>query len=122
MFKSIMYVGLGGAVGSIARYTLSYVLNKVFDPFPFATFLINILGCFLIGILYGMAFKNTWLEGNGGLLLASGFCGGFTTFSTFALENIKLFDKQMPTTAIIYMAASVIAGLLLCRLGYMISK
>ena len=123
MLRSVFFVGLGGAAGSIARYGVSLVVNKFWTtPFPLATFLINILGAFIIGILFGLSSRNQWLQGGGMLILATGFCGGFTTFSTFALENVSLIQKQNSATAILYTALSVIIGLLLCRLGITIVK
>ncbi len=118
MFRNLLLVGTGGAVGSMARYGVGYLLSRNGHfTFPLGTFLVNILGSLLIGVLFGMVGRNQWLQDGGMLLLASGFCGGFTTFSTFALDNADLMQKGQSITAFVYMAASLLAGLLLCRLG-----
>lgn len=123
MIRSFLLVGAGGAVGSMARYGIGYLVSKyVGHPFPFGTLLINLLGCFLIGLLFALADKNQWLQQGGMLLLASGFCGGFTTFSTFALDNVNLVQKTMSGTAVIYTVVSVVAGLLLCRFGIWLAE
>lgn len=123
MLRSFIAVGIGGAFGSMARYGVSYIMSKfISHPFPFATFTINVLGCLLIGILAGLGQRNEWMQGYGWLLLASGFCGGFTTFSTFALENINLLQKDQFIVPILYIAFSVIIGLLLCRIGIWLVK
>jgi CrcB protein len=117
MLQSLLLVGAGGAAGSMARYGISYAVSKyVIHPFPVATFLINISGAFIIGILFGLFGRQQMQEG-GYLLLASGFCGGFTTFSTFALENVNLLQKGLSLTAILYTGLSLIIGLLCCKLG-----
>ena len=111
-------MGAGGAVGSMARYGLSFVIAKFnVQPFPLGTFAINILGSLLIGVLFGLLARHQWLQVGGYLLLASGFCGGFTTFSTFALENVTLMQKGQSGVAFLYMGLSVVIGLVLCRAG-----
>ena len=118
MVRSLLLVGAGGAVGSMLRYAVSYAVSKYAQhPFPFGTFIINIVGSLLIGVLFGLAARNQWLHEGGMLLLATGFCGGFTTFSAFALENVNLMQKGQSVTALIYIGLGVIVGLLLCRLG-----
>jgi len=118
MFRNFLLVGLGGAAGSMARYGVSYIFSKLTTAtFPLATFSINVIGSFLIGVLFGLSARNQWLQAGGMLLLASGFCGGFTTFSTFALENVSLMQKGQAVVAILYTGLSVIIGLLLCRVG-----
>lgn len=118
MFRSLLLVGAGGAAGSMLRYAVGYLMNKyVQHPFPWATFVINVIGSLIIGILFGLVGRNQWLQQTGMLLLASGFCGGFTTFSTFALENADLMQKGQSFIAFTYMALSVIIGLALCRVG-----
>ena len=123
MLRSFLFVGIGGAVGSMARYAVAIAVSKLWEaPYPIATFLINISGCLLIGILFGFSIRSQWLQEGGLLLLATGFCGGFTTFSTFALENIGLLQKGNPVTAIVYTGLSIIIGLLLCRLGLWLTE
>ncbi len=117
MFKALMLVGIGGFFGSIARYGVKLLTDKYMPAnFPYGTFIVNIVGCFIIGILFGMAARNqagssTWL------VLATGFCGAFTTFSTFALENNMLLADKQSSTAVIYTLLSLVLGLFLCRWG-----
>lgn len=119
MLRSLLIVGVGGAAGSMARYGLGIFVNKLTpgSTFPYGTLFINIAGCFLIGILFGLGIRNQWLQDAGWLLLATGFCGGFTTFSTFALENIQMAGRQQTMSALLYTTLSLVFGLLLCRVG-----
>ena len=82
--KQFLLVFIGGGFGSILRYYISKNLNAYYSNFYLGTFLVNIIGCLLIGILIGLSLKNNYISENQTLLLATGFCGGFTTFSTFA--------------------------------------
>ncbi len=123
MLRALLLVGLGGCFGSMARYAVSMLLGKTSSsPFPVATFSVNLIGCFIIGLLFGLGNKTSWAQGDGWLILATGFCGGFTTFSAFALENSNLFDKNLSVTALLYIALSIIGGILLCRLGITITR
>ncbi len=85
--KQLLFVFIGGGFGSVARFLLSKYFNSSVNGIPYGTFLANVLGSLLIGIILGLAAKNDSLTQNQTLLLATGFCGGFTTFSTFAYEN-----------------------------------
>ena len=118
MFRNLLLVGVGGAAGSMLRYGIGHITSRfVTNPFPLGTFFINIMGSLVIGILFGLVGRNQWLQQGGMLLLASGFCGGFTTFSTFALENVNLMQKGQPVMAFVYMGLSIVVGLLLFRVG-----
>lgn len=123
MLRSLLLVGLGGAIGSIARYGISHIISTRYTkPFPLATFIINIVGCFLIGLLFGYVQKNSSQQSEVWLVLATGFCGGFTTFSAFALENVNMLKGQLNITALLYIVASVVVGILLCRVGITLSS
>ncbi len=118
--KTLLWVGLGGAGGSMLRYVVNVLVGRIEGvPFPVATMGVNLVGSFIIGVLFGLSIKGAdgWLSQGGMLLLATGFCGGFTTFSTFALENISLMQKGQSLIALTYTAISLIGGLLLCRVG-----
>lgn len=120
----VFLVGMGGFFGSICRY-LIYVgtLKWSIQPFPIGTFLVNIIGCFLIGIIYGLAEKGDVLNSQWRLLLGTGFCGGFTTFSTFAYENLNLASSKEWGIVLTYTSLSVLAGFALAWAGrYLIHK
>ena len=123
MFKTIIYVAIGGAIGSVLRYLITLLINKQCShPIPIATLFINILGCFLIGVLVGTFDKNNVLDSSLKYLLITGFCGGFTTFSTFGLENVSLFQSQNPLYALWYIGLSVVLGLAAVWFGLFITK
>ncbi len=115
--KQLVFVFLGGGFGSVLRYIIGKYLNNTETGIPYGTFTANILGSLLIGIILGLAAKNNTLSQNQTLLLATGFCGGFTTFSTFAYENHVFLKVGDFTSFAIYTIASFIIGFLAVFLG-----
>ena len=123
MLKNILLVGFGGGVGSIARYLCQkYLYAWHPHPFPIGTFVVNILGCFLIGLFYGLAEKGNILSPEWRLLLMTGLCGGYTTFSSFALENITLMKNGDLLYSGLYIAGSVVLGILATYIGFVLLK
>lgn len=123
MLRNILLVGLGGSAGSILRYLTSVFVQKYFQSaFPFATFTANILGCLLIGFLIGTFEKHEVVQTDLRLLFITGFCGGYTTFSAFAAENVQLLQSGNTTTAFIYIGISIVICLLAVWSGMAISK
>jgi len=113
MIKNILIVGIGSFIGGILRYLISkYIQNSIFSTFPYATFTVNIIGCFIIGFVMGVSQKGTILSSDLKLFLAIGFCGGFTTFSTFANENLALIKDGNFFYFSIYSGLSVILGIM----------
>lgn len=116
--KQVLFVGLGGAAGSMLRYLTSVVTLKYYSAsFPLATLVVNVVGCFLAGLIFGSITQETADAQNLKVLLLTGFCGGFTTFSAFALENVRLINSGNLSTAIVYTVVSLVAGLLAAWLG-----
>ncbi|HET7669795.1 MAG TPA: fluoride efflux transporter CrcB [Burkholderiales bacterium] len=118
--KSILLVALGGGLGSIARHLLSgWVLHRaVAQPFPAGTFLVNIIGCFAVGLLAGLAVKHEFFSASTRLFLFTGIAGGFTTFSAFGLETFHLLRKGDLGIAAGYVTLSVLVGLLVVWVGF----
>jgi CrcB protein len=123
MLKTILYIALGGAIGSVLRYLTSVFVNKYWaNQFPLATLLTNVLGCLIIGILIGILEKNNLANSNLKWLLITGFCGGYTTFSTFGYENYSLFQSNNSLLAFGYIALSILLGIFAVWLGLFIAK
>lgn len=123
MLKSILLIGAGGAVGSIFRYVLSLFIGKFANSnFPWPTLIINILGCLLIGVLMGIFARDEVAYRDLKLLLVTGLCGGFTTFSAFAFENVQMLQNGNYLNAVLYMIASVVVCLFAVIGGLYLSK
>ena len=118
MLRTILIVGIGGFIGSIFRYMGQLAAGKIFSPsFPMGTFLVNLLGCFIIGVVFAMSEKGNLLTAEMRLFLAVGFCGGFTTFSTFASDNLMLLKDNSIGLLLINVLGSVVLGILAVYLG-----
>ncbi len=113
-----LYVGLGGFIGSIGRYLIGLAFIPIAANFPFGTLLINFAGSFVIGIINEFSVKITPVNPKLLLFLTVGICGGFTTFSTFSLETINLFEKSKVWLGAGYVVASVIS----CLAGVILGK
>jgi CrcB protein len=112
MLKSIVFVGLGGAVGSVIRYLLGVLgAHYLKGTFPIATFITNFVGCLIIGLLIGYFGKSNEINPQLKLLLITGFCGGFTTFSTFAAENVQLMENGNYWLLLGNVVGSVVLGI-----------
>ena len=116
--KSFLLVFLGGGLGSGLRYIITITINQYSKVLPFGTFTVNMLGCLLIGMVLGYAQKENTLSSNQTLLLATGFCGGFTTFSAFANENLELIKNGEIFNLSLYTIGSVLIGILAVFTGY----
>ena len=120
--KHILLVFIGGGFGSVARYIIGKYFNTLESGIPYGTFISNVLGSLLIGIFLGLAVKNNSFSENQTLLLATGFCGGFTTFSTFAYENHLFLKTGDFTSFAIYTIASFVISFLMVFLGVFLVK
>ena len=120
--KSFLLVFLGGGLGSSLRYLVSSAMNQYSKVLPFGTFTVNMLGCLLIGLILGYAQKENTLTSNQILLLATGFCGGFTTFSAFANENLELIKNGEIFNFSIYTISSILVGVLAVFIGFYLAN
>ncbi|MEI6817597.1 MAG: fluoride efflux transporter CrcB [Bacteroidota bacterium] len=123
MYKIFFLVGSGGFLGSVSRYYSHQIISRYFPAiFPFGTLGVNLVGCFLIGIIYGLAEKGTSISPDMRIFLTAGFCGGFTTFSAFSLDSLKLINSGDWIYFTLYITASVVIGILATFGGAYVSK
>lgn len=123
MIKNILFVGLGGFTGSIARYLMYVFVDKNLTSLTplWSTFLVNMLGSAILGFIVGLSIKSP-INPDTRLLLSVGFCGSFTTFSTFAVENLQLLQEKHWIHSGTYLLASIAIGIAAAFLGYSIGK
>lgn len=120
--KAFLLVGIGGLLGSMCRYATTLLFTRANSDFAWGTWIANIAGCLLIGVFYGLSEKFQWLTPEWRLFFATGFCGGYTTFSAFAYENLKLLEVGNYWTFSVYSISSFAVGLLAAALGIFITK
>ena len=123
MIKTIIFVGAGGFIGSISRFLASkWVHNSFPSAFPLGTLFVNITGCFIIGLIYGLSERDTIFSAGWKMFLTVGFCGGFTTFSTFANENLAMLRDGDFFHFFIYTGLSVFLGIAATFSGVLLTK
>lgn len=121
--KIVLIIAVGGALGRVACYGAQTFIYKIYPfVFPTGTFVVNVLGCLLIGIFYGLSEKGNLLTPEWRLFLTTGFCGGFTTFSTFAYENANLIRSSDFLYAGLYILGSVALGIAAVFLGILLIR
>lgn len=123
MYRTILCIGLGSFSGGILRYLLLRLIqNNSNSTFPFGTLLVNIIGCFAIGLIYGLLEQGKLMNTDLKLFLTVGLCGGFTTFSTFMADNLDLCKSGDVVFVTLYLAASLLGGFLMLYFGQLSIK
>lgn len=123
MLKTLLYIGVGSFIGGIARYlTARAVQNSIASAFPYGTMVVNIMGCLLIGLIFGISERTNLINDEWRIFLTVGFCGGFTTFSTFANENMTLLRDGNFFHFALYTGLSVFLGLIAVFFGNALTK
>ncbi len=121
--KEILIVGLGGGIGSIARFLSQKGAERFLDSsFPLGTFLVNIIGSFVIGVVFALSERGNFLTPEVRLFLTVGICGGFTTFSTFSYDNFNMLSEKLWQFLFLNLAGSIFFGLLAVYLGIIIIR
>ena len=120
--RNIIAVGAGSFIGGIARYLVTLAMKGISKGFPWATVLVNLIGCLIIGLLWGFLSRNASESTSWGLFLTVGLCGGFTTFSTFSKEALTMLQTGQIWGFASYIALSILAGIALVALGYYIGR
>ena len=116
MLKNLLLVGLGGGMGTMLRYMAWYFFRS--SNFPTSTLLVNIAGSLIIGIVIGLSIKEAGFSNNWKLFLATGICGGFTTFSAFSIENLQMLQTGKYLLSALYICTSIILGIGATWLGF----
>ena len=122
LIKTILAVGAGSFLGGAGRYLVSLAMKSVNKGFPWATLTVNLVGCFLIGLLWGVFGRNGTESSNWALFLTVGLCGGFTTFSTFSKEALVMLQGGNLWGFVGYIAVSLVVGIALVALGYFLVR
>lgn len=123
MLKMIILAGSGSFIGGILRYLTQLLFSKFFsDSFPLGTLLINIIGSFLIGIIFSLSEKSDIISQEAKIFIAVGICGGFTTFSSFSIENLFLLRDGQYIQMILYSLLSVFLGISAALAGFLLIK
>ena len=122
IIRNILAVGAGSFIGGVARYLVSLAMKGIGKGFPWATLTVNLLGCLLIGLLWGLLSRNATESTSWSLFLTVGLCGGFTTFSTFSKEALTMLQAGQIGGFATYVVVSVLAGIALAALGYYVAR
>ena len=117
--KNMIWVGLGGMLGAISRYLFGLFIKS--DTFPYATGVVNIAGALVMGFIMGLAIKGQ-ISPSLRLFVATGICGGFTTFSAFAWENLELLQQQRYGSFLVYTLGTLALGIAATTIGYLLAK
>jgi fluoride exporter len=123
MIRTLLIVGTGGFIGTVLRYLVQVYAEKLMNStFPLGTFLVNIAGSFLIGVIYAFAEKGNLMNSEWRIFLAVGLCGGFTTFSTFAMDNLNLMKDNSLLQLMLYTGGSLFLGIMAVYLGIILTR
>ncbi len=119
----LLSIAAGGALGAVSRFCLGNFISRIIgSALPYGTFVINIVGCFFMGLIMTMIIERGMLSASWRLLLCVGFLGGFTTFSSFGYETLMLLQEEKIFAALAYVGGSIILGLMSAALGVAVGK
>lgn len=119
----LLSIAAGGALGAVSRFCLGNLISRIIgSALPYGTFVINIVGCFFMGLIMTMIIERGMLSAAWRLLLCVGFLGGFTTFSSFGYETLMLLQDEKIVAALAYVGGSIILGLMSAALGVAVGK